>query len=289
VTEDLDALAVHRRAIQATIPLLGAIQSIAEMAFRAAERAIAPVAAYAERLQIVLDSLATSLDADERGPILGGGVPAGPAALLLIASERGLCGAFNERLVRRCVQLLESGTILICWGRRGERLLTAAGHQVTLAASLPSLSLPAYADVERMTLDVLDLVEQHGLNHVVAVYNRPVHGFQYTTEVRQLLPLEPGAAQSRQRTPVEVKPGGDATNLLLHLLTEHLLIELYRAVVESAISEQLARVATMRLASENARKILDELTLEYNLARQHAETQSLLQIISGYQTSIGTP
>ena len=67
-----------------------------------------------------------------------------------------------------------------------------------------------------------------------------------------------------------------------------MLIDLYQAVIESAISEELARVAAMRLATENARHLLDELTLEANRARQLSETNALLEIISGFRAASGS-
>ena len=86
---------------------------------------------------------------------------------------------------------------------------------------------------------------------------------------------------------MSVKPATDVPALVTHLLTEHLLIGLYRAVIESVISEQLARIYTMRLAVEHAEKLLETLTLDYNLARRHAETNSLLEIVTGYEATLG--
>jgi F-type H+-transporting ATPase subunit gamma len=73
--------------------------------------------------------------------------------------------------------------------------------------------------------------------------------------------------------------------LLTHLLTEHLLLDLYQAVIESAMSEQLARVYTMRLATENANKLLEKLRLDYSLAQSYAVTNSLLEIVAGYEAT----
>jgi F-type H+-transporting ATPase subunit gamma len=77
--------------------------------------------------------------------------------------------------------------------------------------------------------------------------------------------------------------------LIPHLLTEHLLLGLYQAVMKSAISEQLARVYTMRLATENARKLLDRLTVEYNLAATQAVTNALPEIVAGYEATVERP
>ncbi len=135
-----------------------------------------------------------------------------------------------------------------------------------------------------MALRLLGAQEQVGSVSVTAIHNAPVKRWQYETTHRRLFP--PAAdAQRPSAGATEVKPVGDAASLVVHLLTEYLLIELYRAVVESTISEQLARIATMHRAADNARRLLDELTRDYNLARHHAETNALLEILTGYQAT----
>jgi F-type H+-transporting ATPase subunit gamma len=148
--------------------------------------------------------------------------------------------------------------------------------------SLPSLSIPAYVDVQEIALDLLGFVENGVFGRLIVVHNAPVQRFQYAPTTRILIPPDVGdSAAARQR--VVLKPATDAPMLVTHLLTEYLLVGLYQAVLESAMSEQLARIYTMRLAAENARKLLDRLTLAYNLARRNAITASLLEIVSAYE------
>ena len=94
------------------------------------------------------------------------------------------------------------------------------------------------------------------------------------------------AATSLKRS--EVKPPRDTPHLITHLLTEHLLLGLYQTVIESAMSEQLARVSAMRLATENARQLLEKATVAYNAARAHAVANSLLKIVAGYEATINS-
>ena len=283
MSDDLEALAAHQRAVDATLPLLGAIQSIAEMAHRDAERAGAPVQVYTARVRARLTALVESLDPPERDLLLARTTGSGPTALVVIGSERGLCGAFNDHLARQTTALIEPGTLVICWGARCARMLHAAGHAIVLTAPLPSLAVPLYTDIERMTLDILDFVEQHQVSRLSVLSNTPLRGFQYVARLRQVLPPTFAELDGRRRS-LEVKPATDVPNLLVHLISEYVLTELYSAAIESAVSEQLARVAAMRLASDNARKLLDELTTQYNLARQRSVTQSLLEIVTGYET-----
>jgi len=93
MSDDLEALAAHRHAVDATLPLLGAIQSIAEMAHRDAERAGAPLKEYAARVRALLKTLLESLEPHERDELLARMTGSGPSALVVIGSERGLCGA----------------------------------------------------------------------------------------------------------------------------------------------------------------------------------------------------
>jgi F0F1-type ATP synthase gamma subunit len=98
-------------------------------------------------------------------------------------------------------------------------------------------------------------------------------------DVNESPPSSTGTWQGRMR----VKPSGETRDLVTHLLTEHLLVQLYRVIAESVVSEQLARIQAMRLAVENARAVLERLTLEYTVASRQAMTSALLEITTGYQ------
>jgi F-type H+-transporting ATPase subunit gamma len=288
--EDLEALAAHRHVIERLIPLLEAIRSVAEIAWRRADQGYRPLMRYGAALRAALEQTIATLEPAQRQALLGSWTDGRPIGLLFVASERGLCGAFNKHLVTHGLQHLRTlaatgATIrLLCLGSRGRRLLEAAGHTMLYYKPMPSLSVPTYLDIENIALDLLDLAEQGAFGLLMVVYNTPVRRFQFGVSIRTLLPPDITVPKRPQQR-LQVKPAGDAPVLMTHLLTEYLLVELYRAVRESVISEQLARVQAMRLAGENARKLLDELTLEYHLAQSHAVTNALLEIIAGYEAT----
>ncbi len=288
--EDLEALAAHCRTIERLISLLDAIRSVAEIAWRRAEQGFDPLRQYSDRLQKLFKETLIGLDPEQRQALLNAEADERPSALLFVTAERGLCGPFNDRLVAQGLQharklSAQGHTVqLLCLGSRGRRLLEAAGHQLLYAKPLPSLAVPTYVDIEEIALDLLDLCEQRAFGRLLVAHNAPVRRFQYGATVRPLLPPDL-AVPERPRARIVVKPAYDVPALLTHLLTEYLLLGLYQAVIESAMSEQLARVYTMRLATENARKLLDKLTLDYNLARSYAVTNSLLEIVAGYEAT----
>jgi len=290
--ESLQELGAHRQTIGRLVPLLDAMRSIAEIAWHRAEQASRPLARYAQSLQGVLEEVAASLESRERTTLLGTPARESVTGLLCIGSERGLCGAFNDRVV---AEALSQGRSLAASGRRiaylslggrGRRLLEAASGPVLYARSLPSLSVPAYVDIEGIALDLVKLTERGVVSRLLVVHNAPVRRFQYGPTIRPLLPPDlPAAPRATHR--VRIKPAGDAAALLTHLLTERVLVGLYQAVIESAVSEQLARMYTMRLAAENARRLVDRLTLEYNMARRNAITSALLEVAAGYEATAG--
>ena len=290
MTADLQSLAARVRAIEQTIPLLEAIRSEAEIAYRRAERTSGPVQEYARRVEVLIADVAAAMDGEQRALLLADPVEAGPTALLVVSSERGLCGAFNRLLASKALELVHQGstagkaTRVLCWGSRAKRLIEAAGQEVLYGASLASVALPTYETVEAMALEILALQDRYRFGRLLVLHNKPAARFQYEATVRQLLPPRLGPLP-RRRPRIELKPAGDVPAMAAHVLTEWLLMDLYRAALESALSEQLARIATMRLAVENARKLLGGLRFEYSRARQHAVTDALLEVISGYRTA----
>jgi F0F1-type ATP synthase gamma subunit len=111
---------------------------------------------------------------------------------------------------------------------------------------------------------------------------------RYKTAEHQLLPTQI-SDQTHADAPYEILPGDDGRSLLAHGSAELLITALYQIAIESALSEQFARIASMRLAVENARRIAEQLRFEFNLARQRQTTNGLLELISGYRTMTETP
>lgn len=293
MNESLEEVAARRDAVGGLVPFLDAIRSIAEIAWRRAEQRAEPLRAYRDQLDAILDRTLRSVDEAERSRLLSwpGRRSATPIiGLLFITAERGLCGSFVERLIAfgldqaRAREARGETVRLLCLGSRGERRLAAAGQELIYTGSLPSLAAPTYVGIERTALDLLDLAEQGAFTRLVVVRNAPVRRFQFEPSVHTLLPLDL-SVPPRHDGRASVKPASDAPALLSQVLTEHFLLDLYQSILESALSEQLARVFAMRLATDNARHLVADLTDAYNLAARYAETNELLETISGYETT----
>jgi F-type H+-transporting ATPase subunit gamma len=289
--ENLEALEAHRRGVARLVPILDAVRSIAELAWRHAERGFQPLDEYVGRLREAFERVASTLTPEERAML----VPRDhlPVGLLFVSSERGLCGAFNERLVQHGLAharaLTDQGQSVryLCLGSRSRRLLQRAGVTLLYARALGSLSVPAYVDVQEVALDLLDLTDRKAFGRLVVIHNAPTRRFQYAPSVRPLLPPALPAVTGPPASHVVI-PAGDRPVLLTHLMTEQVLVDLFRSIMESVISEQLSRIYTMRLAADNARRLVDDLTAQANLARRNATTNSLLELVAGYEATIHT-
>jgi F-type H+-transporting ATPase subunit gamma len=266
---------------------------VAEIAWRRAEQRFEPLRQYRTQVQTVFERVVSSLAREQREAVLGLSKEQRPLAVLFVTSERGLCGPFTDRVVMQGLQHVRTlsaqgqTVVVLCLGSRGRRLLEGAGHTLLYTKPLPSLSVPTYVDIEGVALDLLDLTEKKAFGHLAVVHNAPVGRFQYGMVVQHLLPPDL-TVPPRPPKRSEVKPLRDTPHLVTHLLTEHLLLGLYQTVIESAMSEQLARVSAMRLATENARHLLENLTVAYNAARAHAVTNSLLEIVAGYEATMNS-
>ncbi|HEY7248943.1 MAG TPA: FoF1 ATP synthase subunit gamma [Methylomirabilota bacterium] len=287
--ESLEALEAHRRGVAHLIPILDAVRSIAELAWRHAERGFQPLERYAERLQTSFERVVSTLTREERMALAARDRL--PVALLFVSSERGLCGPFNERVVEyglaHARSWTEKGSSVryLCFGNRSRRLLEAAGVTLLYTRALASLSVPAYVDIQEAALDLLELTGERAFGRLVVIHNAPARRFQYAPARRQLLPpVLPAISGSPERA--AVIPTGDTPTLITHLMTEQLLVGLYRSVMESVISEQLARIYTMRLAADNTRRLVEDLSTQCNLARRNAITESLLEIVAGYDATV---
>ncbi len=282
MTADYQSILSRQHSIEQVVPLLEAIRSVAEIAFRHAERQLQPLADYSRRLHGQLQ---------QAGGVVGShlDVTGGNVMLVAITSERGLCGNFNRSLVGSTVDLIErlkadgEEVELVCLGTQGKRLF--AVHHLDLAfwSPTPSFAAPSYPDVEALVLQILDLMDQRGCSRLLVIHNAPVHRFQHEVVSSQLFPFE--WSESQPRPQAAIKPAEDVSALVTHLITERVLIDLYEAIILSSTSEELARVAAMKLATDNARKRLDELSVAANQARQFAETNALLEIISGFEAA----
>jgi F-type H+-transporting ATPase subunit gamma len=280
------------RSIRNTRKITKAMELVASARLRRAQARIEAMRPYADRMMELMVGTArasTSL----QGLTLLQRRDVQSAAIVALTGDRGLAGAFNAQVLRHAFALerqLRAEGVSVRWlvaGKKGRSSLTFRGYD--LEASWTGFSdRPAYADAQAVAHRAAELYENGEVDRVVLVYNQFVSALVQRVVEQDVLPipeqlLERGREEEREQAALlgdfiyEPEP----EEILQRLLPVYVETELYRALLESAASEQGARMTAMRNASGNAADLISSLTLEMNRARQAEITQEILEVVAG--------
>jgi F-type H+-transporting ATPase subunit gamma len=211
------------------------------------------------------------------------------AAILGLTGDRGLAGAFNSQILRQVFTIerrLRSEGVQVRWlasGRKGASTLRFRRYDVENAWTGFS-DRPAYSDAQMIVHRISELYTEEEVDSVIVVYNHFESPLVQRVVEQEILPIPESVLESDDHAAALV---GDfiyepePEQILERLLPVYLETELYRALLESAASEQGARMTAMRNASKNAAELIESLTLAMNRARQAEITQEILEVVAG--------
>lgn len=270
-----------------------ALQAVAASKVRKAQAAVLATRAYSQSAWQVIVHLAAASD-EALHPLLTRRAPVERILIVLIAGDRGLCGAYNQNVVRTALDFIARRGIPVRYitvGRRARDIMWRMGaevvaefHDIPVVASLSDVSAIARAAIDEFLEGRVDEVHLARTDFVNLLVQRPV--------IQRLLPLspaEPEEMQAMMEYIVDVQPAPvieyiyepDAATILEAVLPRFTELQVYQAVLEAQASEHAARMVAMSNATENAAALVDDLTLDYNKARQQAITREILDIAGG--------
>jgi len=200
-----------------------------------------------------------------------------PVGLVVISSDKGLCGSYNVNLIRAAEDLArrEDPVSLAALGRKAHDFFTRRGYQVR-SRLVPLGAEPEWGQVAQVADAIGELYTTGAWNRVRLVYTQFVSAARTRVAAVDLLPVTAPAAAARG---VEYIYEPSPDELLVELLPRYLRTRLYVAALEAAASEHASRVIAMAAASDNAQEMLDDLTLSFNKARQALITRELTDIV----------
>ena len=277
--------------VKSTRKITSAMKMVAASKLRRAQENAEAARPYAERIGRMLASLSANLVITDTTPRLIAGTGKEENILLLVVtSDRGLCGAFNGSIVRETRKLIRQleaegkKVKLFCVGRKGRDLLRR-DHASKIVHSMEDVGGKklGFADANTVTAKVLSMYEAGEFDVCRIVFNKFKSAISQIVTVSQIVPVpvvkaETTAANDAQAV-YEFEP--DEESVLADLLPRNLAMQVYGALLESAAGEQGARMAAMDNATRNAGDMINRLTLVYNRSRQAAITKELIEIISG--------
>lgn len=279
--------------VQSTRKITSAMKMVAASKLRRAQEQAEAGRPYAERMGRMLASLAANVQDSGNGPKLMTGTGSDQVHLLvIISSDRGLCGAFNGAIVResrRQILRLQSE------GKTVKLLTVGRKARDQLRREYGSLIVETYEDVGRRKLSfaeadvvaqkVLAMYDAGEFDVCSVIFNKFKSAISQIVTVQQLVPFAVEAQADEEAAGAEVKAiyefEPDEEQILAELLPRNLSIQVYRALLESAASEQGARMTAMDNATRNAGDMINKLTITYNRTRQAYITKELIEIISG--------
>ncbi|MCR4860858.1 MAG: ATP synthase F1 subunit gamma [Bacteroidales bacterium] len=284
--------------VRSTLKITSAMKLVASAKLRKAQRAIEGMRPYERTLAEILSAIGPAA-ASSDGTFAGGSGMQAPyeadgrsatakTAVVAIASNSSLCGAFNSNAVRKALEAIrscEGGVEVYPVGRKMTEALRRAGYTGKVDYN-DLIGHPSYEKSAALARSLSERFLSGELSRVVLVYNRFVSTSTQEPTAEQYLPFSgdrilSAGAPSADETDYLLEP--DAASLVESLLPQVMILKFHAAILDSAAAEQAARTLAMQTATDNAEDLLGELTLEYNKGRQQKITAEILDLLGGAQ------
>lgn len=276
--------------VEKTQQITRAMRMVAGAKLRRAQEAIERARPYAERMRATLAEVSRS-QKDAEHPLLVAHDAVRRVEILVVTSERGLCGAFNANIVKFALatgkERSASGaalTVSTAGKKAREAYQRQKGHDK--GEHYPQDGWVTYGQAAEAAAYLSERYASGEVDEVVLVYSEFVSALTQAPRAVRLLPFstdDEGAED--EALPYEIEP--DPEKLLKVLVPKAVEVEIYRALLENQAGEHAARMAAMESATRNTEELIESLTLQYNRARQAAITKELVEIVSGAEALNG--
>jgi len=278
------------KAVQSTSKITKAMKMVAAAKFRKSQQRMFELRPYAERMSNILSSLASGVEGDTH-PLLVVR-PRKTVEVLVVTSDRGLCGAFNTNILktatRHIAELKSEGfdVTVSSVGRKAKDYFKR--RNVELRNSWTGISGKiSYSNAQEIAGDIISSYTNETVDEVIVVYNEFKSVVAQKVIVARLLPLAPIAA-AEDTLPVFnfiYEPAKE--EIFSGLVPKNVEIQIFRALLESQASEEAARMSAMENATKSANEMISRLSLQYNKARQASITKELMDIVGGVEALKG--
>jgi F-type H+-transporting ATPase subunit gamma len=277
----LKALKIRIGSVKSTQKITKAMKMVAAAKLRRAQMAAEAARPYAERMAAVVTSVVSKIAIGPESPKLLGGTGKDQTHLLIVCtSDRGLAGGFNSNIVRAARRKAEALTAegktvyFYLVGRKGKAVIQRLyPKQIIHQHDTSAIKYVSFADAQAIATDVIDRYLTDGIDVVHLFYARFQSALVQEPVGQQIIPVPPveaDVAKSGSGAAVEYEP--DQDEILAALLPRNVAVQIFRALLENAASEQGSRMTAMENATRNAGDMINRLTIEFNRTRQAAIT-----------------
>lgn len=290
----LKGLRLRKASVVSTKKITSAMKMIAAAKMRKAQERVQESKVYADHMGNMLNALIEKSYTFESPPrLLVGTGRQDRQLVIMLTSDRGLCGGFNSNLSRYTIRKLNDlkdqniSFDIICVGRRGRDIIRASSYRDQVLETFMAYDKPKFWQANRIANLVIERFESGQFDQCTVIYNRFISVISQKITEHQLIPYAPlqldEPPEEEQESELQAIYEYDPTEQLVldKLLPQNLAIQIYRALLENAASEHGARMTAMDAATRNANDMINNLGLLYNRTRQAIVTKELIEIISG--------
>lgn len=280
--------------VKTTRQVTSAMKMVSAAKLKKAQDAILQIRPYADKLHQILMTLSASLENADDSVYTKQRDP-GKVLIVLISSNRGLCGGFNTNITKKAVELVESkynkqfklGKVdIVCVGKQGMRQAKHRGMNVTGNHNDLFDSI-TFESVSAISVEIMTAFTEKKYDRVELVYNQFKNAAVQIQTSEQFLPVEMTKEEGGKNNNYNFIYEPSQEEIVRELIPRSLKIQFYKAILDSHAAEHGARMTAMHQATDNATELLKDLTLQYNKARQSTITGEILEIVSGAEALKG--
>jgi len=267
--------------IGSTMQITSAMKMVSAAKLKKAQDAITAMRPYSNKLTELLQNLSATLDG-ESGGVYATQKEVQKVLLVVVTSNRGLCGGFNSSVTKKTITAIENQykdkqVDIFAIGKKGNDLLSKT-HTVIANKSAIFDDL-TFNNVAELAQNLMTLFAEGTYDEIAIVYNKFKNAATQITTVEQFLPIVPARKDANVSLDYIFEPSKE--EIVQGLIPKSLKTQLYKSLRDSFASEHGARMTAMHKATDNATELRDDLLLQYNKARQAAITNEILEIVGG--------
>jgi len=281
--------------VNSTRQITSAMKMVSASKLRRAQNAILKMRPYALKLREILGNLSQSVEASNLS-VYSQQREVNNVLLIVIASNRGLCGAFNSNIIKTALRQIseeypeqnKNGKVSVfCIGRKVSEYFTKKGYKIYEANNRITESL-TFENTVPLAEQVLKSFSDGEFDKIEIIYNQFRNAAYQVIVTEQYLPVIPTQlSEDQKKVDIDYIFEPDKETIVLEVIPKTLKIQFYKALLDSGASEHGARMTAMHKATDNATEMIKDLKLAYNKARQAAITKEIIEIVSGAEALKG--
>jgi F-type H+-transporting ATPase subunit gamma len=292
---NLKAIRIRITSVKSTRQITSAMKMVAAAKLRKAQDRIVRLRPYADKLHEILVGLTNSLTDSEEENVYGRKSELQKVLIVVITSNRGLCGGFNANVLRETRRViaenyneqLGNGNLwFVAIGKKGFDFLKRQKLNI-LEEDNHIFNALTFENVSVVAMRIMEAFVEGRFDRVEIIYNQFKNAAIQNLTNELFLPVETVAEEKHSAPAIDYIYEPTQEDIVKELIPKSLKLQFYKAVLDSYVAEHGARMTAMHKATDNATQLIKELTLQYNKARQASITNQILEVVSGAEALKG--